>query len=185
MGFSLHIVPSPNIRTSAATLGLSLTAIVSSTIKSKGGKNTPALIMSSATRKKTHTQKCTTHSHQENGCYYWFLGWCARHCSNTEAWVQKVFLSLRSYNRSATPDQWLALYLDRRSIKLRNRQKCCIAAIISLIRATPHTSYEAHCIQNNRQWSNMRKLQQPVEIGITPCGNRCRLPDLCHHVHNI
>lgn len=121
--------------------GLSLTAIVSGTIKSRRERKNYSSTyheLSHRTHIYTRTQGHTKmlNTHQENRCDYWFLGWCARRCTNTEAWPQKVFLCFKSYNRSATPGQWLALYIDSRSIQLWNRQKCCIASIFALIWAT-------------------------------------------------
>lgn len=128
---------------------LSLTAFVSNTIKSRGKKYSSTYHeLSHRTHINTHNQR-TTHTHQENGCYYWFLGWCVRRCTNTEAWLQKVFLSFKSYNRSATAGRWLPLYLDSRSIQLWDRQKCCIAPIVTLSWATPATSYRAHALRDH------------------------------------
>ena len=135
--------------------GLSLTAIVSGTIKSRRERKNYSSTyheLSHRTHIYTRTQGRTKmhNTHQENRCDYWFLGWCARRCTNTEAWPQKVFLCFKSYNRSATPGQWLALYIDSRSSQLWNRQKCCIASIFGLIWAA-HTC-KTSCRASSLTW---------------------------------
>lgn len=99
--------------------GPSLTAIVSGTIKSRK-KITLALIMGSATG-LTHTphrstHKCTTHTRRIDVTIdFWAdVRDVAQIQSPSHKWC---FLSFKSHNRSATPGQWLALYLGCRSIQ--------------------------------------------------------------------
>lgn len=140
MGFSLRVPPIPHSHT-VQPLWAVINCYCQWHNQEQGEKKTPALIMSSTTRPTyTHTVRNTQkmhNTHQENGCYYWFLGWCARRCTNTEAWLQEVFFCLsRAIIVLQHPTNTRPM-TDSKSIQLWNRQKCCIALIFSLIRATP------------------------------------------------
>lgn len=125
--FPFALVPSPTIRGAWRYSGLSLTAPVSYTIKSMKNSTYHELRL-------TYTQD---NAHQESGCYDWFLGRCARRCTNTAARPQKVFLSFKSCNHPAAPGPWPALYLGTRSIVSCRWPNHASAQIEPLQRVTP------------------------------------------------
>lgn len=114
-GFSIFASPSPSVEPSSHSV-LSLTAIVSGTIKSRRRKILQHLSWAHSTH--THVQWHTRSTHQDKSCYYWSMGWCVRRRTNTDAWQQKVFLSLESCNCVASPGQRPVLRDVKRSIQL-------------------------------------------------------------------
>lgn len=117
--------PPPPPSNRAATLGLSLTSIVSITIKSwGGGGNTPALIMSSATGAHINTQHrntTTNLSHTQHTPGEWMLLlisglMCETSHKYRSPAYKRCFVFFRISRAVIVlqhPGKWLALYLDK------------------------------------------------------------------------
>lgn len=135
-GFSLRVLPSPTVE-SCSHSALSLTAIVSNTIKSREGKKRrekKTLSTYHELRHRIHintSSTCTTHAGRMDVTIDFWPD--VRDTAQIQKpWLQKVFLSFKSCNCSARPGQWLALYLDSGSIEPWNRLKWWHASISNL-----------------------------------------------------
>ena len=166
----LHILPSPTLKP-GSHFGLSLTAIVSGAIKSREGREKKEKMLQHLSwaqpQAGTHTKR-TRHTAGE---------WMLLLIPGPDVWgiaqIQKLghkrcFLSFNNYNCSATPGEWLTLYLDSRSIQPWNRLRGCFA-IFSLIRAAP----QAPCVDPN----SPKTYKKQKYVRKTICNNFSSLPD--------